>query len=208
MAVFWWGFWAYFSATGLQICLKLRFPPQLVWTQRRWPRCRYVRPAWRSKTVDAGAFGFQVRLSFCSGYVEHDPGEYFKNQPHSGAVDWKIGWGYRVGHRGAACNVVWPTVHDSDRGMYPRIVVIFDHFLPTTKTAVAVGGARAGVAPYSESELESELVELSLCCAAFHSSNFRVTFLVTSLMFGCSRFSFFRSFFASFVHLVLPLPLQ
>ena len=70
----------------------------------------------------------QVRLSFCSSYVEHDPGEFFKNQSHSGAVDWKIGWGYKVGHGGAACNVVWPTVHDSDRGMYLRIVAIFGHF--------------------------------------------------------------------------------
>ena len=143
MAVFWWGFWAYFSATGLQICLKLRFPPQLAWTQRRWPCCRYVRPAWRSKTIDAGAFGFQVRCHSTSSYVENDPGEYFKNQPHSGAVDWQIGWGYSVDHGGAARNAVWPTVHESDRGMYLRMVAIFDHFrcfLPTTKTAVAVGG--------------------------------------------------------------------
>ena len=63
-----------------------------------------------------------------SSYVEHDPGEFFKNQSHSGAVDWKIGWGYSVDHGGAARNVVWPTVHDSDRGMYLRIVAIFGHF--------------------------------------------------------------------------------
>ena len=116
----------------------------------------------------------QVRCHPTSSYVENDPGEYFKNQPHSGAVDWQIGWGYSVDHGGAARNAVWPTVHVSDRGMYPRMVDNFDHFrcfLPTTKTAVAVGGARAKVAPYSESELESELVELSLCCAAFHLSN-------------------------------------
>ena len=70
----------------------------------------------------------QVRCHPTSSYVEDDPGEFFKNQSHSGAVDWKIGWGYKVGHGGAACNAVWPTVHESDRGMYPRMVANFDHF--------------------------------------------------------------------------------
>ena len=90
-------------------------------------------------------------------------------------MDWKIGWGYSVDHGGAARNVVWPTVYDSDRGMYPRMVAIFDHFsLFSSYYQNGSSGrwARAGVAPYSESELESELVELSLCCAAFQSSNF------------------------------------
>ena len=99
-----------------------------MWTQRRWPCCRYVRPAWRSKQSTLARLDSRFGCHSTSSYVENDTGEYFKNQPHSGAVGWKIGWGYRVDHHGAACNVVWPTVHDSDRGMYLRIVAIFGHF--------------------------------------------------------------------------------